>query len=169
MALLLLATACARPGSTAAPPPKTIADWFPIKVGSQVVEMQLAVRDAEMEHGLMERRQLGADQGMLFVYAAPTAMSFWMRNTPLPLDIGYFDHAGELKEIYPMYPFDETPINSVSDRLQFALEMNQGWYRAHHIVPGARLDLVAVRAALKARGFDPVDYGLAADPAGGGG
>ncbi len=168
MALLLLTSACARPGSTAAPAPKTIADWFPIRVGSQVVQMQLAITEPEMEHGLMERRELGADQGMLFVYAAPTSMSFWMRNTPLPLDIGFFDPAGRLREIYPMYPYDETPINSASDRLQFALEMNQGWYRAHQISPGARLDLAAVRAALKARGFDPAHFGLATTPADGG-
>lgn len=165
-ALMLLAAACARPEAAPSAPAKTVDDWFPIRVGGRLVQMQLAIYPGEMERGLMERRHLGADQGMLFVYAAPTEMSFWMRNTPLPLDIGFFDHDGVLREVYPMYPYDETPINSRSDRLQFALEMNQGWYRAHAVGPGARLDLAAVRAALKARGADPTKFGLA--PAGGG-
>ena len=160
LGLALLAAACARPGTAGAPPPKTVNDWFAVKVGGAAVQMQLAVYPGEMEHGLMGRRDLGPDQGMLFVYSTPTAMSFWMQNTPLPLDIGFFGADGELQEVYPMYPFDETTIRSRSTRLQFALEMNQGWYRAHGIRLGARLDRAALRDALKARGVDPADFGL---------
>lgn len=160
-ALALLLAACARSGSAeSAAPRKTVADWFAIKVGDRTVQMQLAVYEAEMQYGLMQRRDLGRDQGMLFVYPAPTPMSFWMRDTPLPLDIGFFSPDGTLKEIYPMYPFDETTIRSRSADLQFALEMNQGWYRDNGITPGARLDLAAVREALKARGAAPADFGL---------
>ncbi len=83
-----------------------------------------------------------------------------MRDTPTALDIGYFTPQGELAEIYPMYPFDERPIASRADHLQFALEMNLGWYGAHGIRPGARLDLRALAAALTARGFDPKRAGL---------
>ncbi|MBI2497528.1 MAG: DUF192 domain-containing protein [Opitutae bacterium] len=83
-----------------------------------------------------------------------------MRNTTLPLDIGYFDATGELKEIYPMYPLDEKPVNSRSRSIQFCLEMNQGWYQRHDVRPGARLDLKAVAAALRARGLKPEQAGL---------
>jgi uncharacterized protein len=157
--LTLLLTACARP-APADRPPKSVADWFAIKVGDRIVQMQVAISAAEMEHGLMERTDLGPDQGMLFVYARPTAMSFWMRNTPLPLDIGFFSPDGELKEIYPMYPYDETTVASRSGHLQFALEMRQGWFESHGVRPGARLDLAAVRSALLARGSAPADFGL---------
>jgi hypothetical protein len=160
LGLALLVAACARSRSGEAAPPKTVSDWFAVKVGGATVQLQLAIYPGEMEHGLMGRRDLGADQGMLFVYAAPTPMSFWMRNTPLPLDIGFFSRDGELLEVYPMYPFDETTIRSRSERLQFALEMNQGWYRAHGIKPGARLDLAAIRQAILARGAAPADFGL---------
>lgn len=160
LALVALVAGCARPEAGKTAPLKTASDWFVIKVGDQMVHMQLAVYPAEMEHGLMERRDLGSDQGMLFVYAEPTAMGFWMRNTPLPLDIGYFNSAGELLEIYAMYPFDETPIHSRNGRLQFALEMNQGWYRGRGVRPGAKLDMTALRAALTARGLTPADFGL---------
>ena len=108
----------------------------------------------------MERRDLGRDDGMIFVYEKPQQMSFWMRNTPTALDIGFFDSAGVLREVYPLYPFDERSVTSHSDQLQFALELNQGWFRANDVKPGAQLDLKALGAALKARGFDPKRYGL---------
>ena len=123
--------------------------------------MQVAALPPELEHGLMERRDLGRDEGMLFVFRTPQTLSFWMRNTPTPLDLGYFTPSGELAEIYPLYPFDEVPVKSRGDRLQFALEMNQGWFRERGVKPGARLDLKAVAAALKERGLDPSRFGLA--------
>lgn len=139
---------------------KTVADFFPIRVGERTVRMQFAVRGDEMQRGLMGRRDLGPDDGMIFVYERPQAMSFWMRNTPTPLDIGFFGPDGTLAEIYPLHPFDETTVTSRGERLQFALEMNQGWYRNHEVKPGTKLDLKAVAAALKARGFEPRRFGL---------
>lgn len=163
VALLPLA-ACAKGGdpvtSGAAVHAKTVADFFPIAVGQKTVRMQFAVRPGEMQHGLMERRDLGRDEGMIFVYEKPQQMSFWMRNTPTPLDIGFFSPEGVLEEVYAMYPFDETSVTSHGERLRFALEMNQGWFRENGVKPGAQLDLKAVAAALKARGFEPARYGI---------
>ncbi|MBP9913171.1 MAG: DUF192 domain-containing protein [Opitutaceae bacterium] len=162
---MLLGLACLWAGCSRAEPvktvtPKTAADYFTIKVGEQPVRMQLAVLQPEMERGLMERRGLGQDEGMLFVYARPTQMSFWMHNTPTGLDIGFFSPEGELREIYPMYSFDETTVKSVGSRLQFALEMNQGWFNQNGVKPGAKLDLAALAAALRERGLDPTKVGL---------
>lgn len=134
---------------------KTVADYFPIQVGDQMVRMQLAVLPQEQERGLMERRDLAPDQGMIFVYRSPQQMTFWMHNTPTPLDIGYFNADGELVEIYPMLPYDEKTIASRSRDLKFALEMNLNWYRDHGVKPGAKLDLKALAEALKQRDIDP--------------
>lgn len=161
--LLLLLPALAGCGAgepAATPAPKTVFDHFEIKVGDRMVRMQLAVLEPEMQRGLMERLDLGADDGMLFVYVRPQRMSFWMHNTPLPLDIGFFNAEGELREIYPLHPFDEKPVASHGDALQFALEMNQGWFQANGVRPGAKLDLTALRAALQARGFELRRFGL---------
>jgi hypothetical protein len=141
-------------------PPKTVDDYFPIKIGDQVVKMQIAALPPEQERGLMFRQAMGRDEGMLFVFTQPQAMAFWMRNTTLPLDIGYIDARGVLREIYPMYPRDERSVSSRSRELQFALEMNQGWFKEHGVKPGAQLDLKAVRDALKARGLRPEAAGL---------
>src|SRR5690606_16784182 len=89
---------------------KSVADYFEIQVGDKPVHVQIAVLDDEMQRGLMERRDLGPNDGMLFIYDRPQSMSFWMRNTPTPLDIGFFDRSGKLLEIYPLHPFDETGV-----------------------------------------------------------
>lgn len=159
LATVLGLAACAAKKAEAEAP-KTAADFFEVRIGGKVVRMQLAVREEEMARGLMERRDLGANDGMLFVYTKPQRMSYWMRNTPTPLDIGFFDSGGMLEEIYPMHPFDETPVQSRSTLLTMALEMNQGWFHANGVKPGAQIDLAAVAAALKARGFEPERFGM---------
>lgn len=106
----------------------------------------------------MQRLDLGKDDGMIFVFGRPQKQSFWMRNTPEPLDIAYATKDGAIAEIYPMYPFDERPIYSRSDEIDYAIEMPQGWYAANGVRPGDRVDLKAVADALKARGFEPGDY-----------
>lgn len=160
-AVVALTPGCGRgdsPRETAAV--KTVADYFEIRVGEKTVRMQLAVRPREMERGLMERRDLKADDGMLFVYAGTQRMSFWMRNTPTPLDIGFFTADGVLKEVYALHPFDETGVQSRSEALKFALEVNQGWFAKNGVKPGAQLDLKALAQALRARGLEPWEYGL---------
>jgi uncharacterized membrane protein (UPF0127 family) len=139
---------------------KSVADFFEIRLGDKVVRMQIAVREEEMQRGLMERRDLGRNDGMLFVYDHPQRMSFWMRDTPTPLDIGFFNASATLEEIYQLHPFDETTVSSRSSTLSLALEMNQGWYRENGIKPGAQLDTKALAAALKARGFQPEKFGI---------
>lgn len=158
LALLLSLAGCGK--KEAEPVYKTASDYFPIKVGGKTVQMQLAVHVPEMTRGLMGRRDLAPNQGMIFVYMKPTRVSFYMRNTPTPLDIGYFTSDGVLREVYPMYPFDEKSIPSRSEAIRFALEMNQHWYRDNEVKPGAQLDLKALAAALKARGFRPAAFGL---------
>ena len=159
-ALALAAAGCGARAPAPVAAPKTVADWFAIKVGDRTVRMQLAVQPLEMERGLMDRRDLAPDQGMLFVYRSSQPMSFWMRNTPTPLDIGFFTAEGELAEIYPLLPFDERTVTSRSRTLRFALEMNQGWFRDNGVKPGAKLDRKALAAALKARDFEPRRFGL---------
>lgn len=154
-------TGCARTEPVAERPARTSAHFFEVRVGDKIARIQIAVRENEMQRGLMERRDLGPDDGMLFVYEHPQQMSFWMRNTPTALDIGFFNSDGILEEVYPLHPFDETPVRSRSSALAMALEMNQGWYQANGVKRGAKLDLKAVSAALQARGFRPEKLALA--------
>ena len=160
LAVATLLTACG--GSDAAKNvlPKTVDDRFAIKIGDRTVQMQIAALPPELQKGLMFRKTMGEEEGMLFVFTVPQPQGFWMRNTTLSLDIGYIDTTGELKEIYPLYPLDERTVNARSRQIQFCLEMNQGWYARSGVKPGAKLDLKAVAAALKARGLKPEAAGL---------
>ena len=110
--VMLLSGGCGKSEPAVAAEPKTVKDWFEVSVGNQTVSMQLALSDSEMQQGLMGRRDLETGQGMMFIYPYPTVMSFWMRNTPTALVIGYFSADGVLREIYPLHPFDERPVRS---------------------------------------------------------
>jgi uncharacterized membrane protein (UPF0127 family) len=160
LSLLICLAACGGSEAKHAVVLKSIEDRFAIKVGEHLVQMQLAAEPAEMQKGLMFVPSMGADEGMLFIYASPQQMNFWMHNTDLALDIGYFDASGELKEIYPMYPHDERTVASHGKNLQFGLEMNQGWFKQAGVRPGAHLDLAAVAEGLRARGIKPESVGL---------
>ena len=160
LGLSLLLTACGRSNAAKNEGPKSVEDRFAIKIGDRTVQAQIAALPPEQQKGLMFRQSMGEDEGMLFVFTTGQPQSFWMRNTILPLDIGYMDPTGELKEIYPMYPHDERLVPSRSRNIQFCLEMNQGWFKRHDIKPGAKLDLKAVAEALKARGLRPEQAGL---------
>ena len=155
--------ACAREEAVRAPvaaAPKPISEFFPIRVGDRVVRMQLAVRMDEMQRGLMGRRDLGPEDGMIFVYERPQQLSFWMRNTPTPLDIGFFDREGRLIKVATMRAYDTDVTDSGSDRVRFALEMRAGWFSQQGMAEGAKLDLYQVVNAVRARGFNPTKLGL---------
>lgn len=160
--LFALALAGCGSGKTAdaAPAPKGPSEHFTINIGGHPAWLELAVLAPEQERGLMQRPDLGKDEGMIFVYARPQGQSYWMRNCPEALDIAFATPDGAIAEIYPMYPFDERPVQSHSGQIQFAVEMPQGWFAGNGVRPGAGVDLGAVAAALRARGFDPKDYKL---------
>jgi len=122
--------------------------------------LQLALDDAEYAQGLMNRDSMPKDHGMLFLFEKPGPRSFWMRNTRIPLDLGYFGADGRLLEIHALYPYDETSVPSRSREILIAVEMNSGWYAKNKITPGARIDLPALTDALNRRGKAPHNYQL---------
>ena len=111
-----------------------------LSFGHAEVAVEFAIDPATQAKGLMYRNSLPENQGMLFVFDRPKQMSFWMRNTHIPLDIGYFTADGILREIYPLYPHDETSRRSIRSDLLFALEVNQGWYKKYGVKPGDKFD-----------------------------
>ena len=132
----------------------------PLRIDAIELKAEIAIHLSEQRQGLMFRKSLKTDHGMIFIYSEPTQMSFWMKNTLIPLDIGFFDGTGKLLQVARMYPRDRNSVSSTSDQIQWALEMDQGWFRAKGLTPGAQLDLDLLRKAIAARGVNPKKYGL---------
>ena len=123
--------------------------YFPISIGGIQLQLQLALKPAEQQKGLMHRESLDKDHGMLFLFDSPDRRGFWMRNTCIPLDIGYFDSPGQLLEVHKLFPFDETAVNSRSREVLIAVETNRGWYAANGIQVGERIDMNSLDIAVE--------------------
>jgi len=92
------------------------------------------------QQGLMDRKTLAADQGMLFVFDAEEHRSFWMQNTPLPLSIAYIGADLVIDEILAMTPYSTAAVPSAEPAM-YALEVNQGRFAELGITPGYRVRL----------------------------
>ncbi len=109
--------------------------------GGAVVRIAIEIADAadERAQGLMNRESLPASAGMLFVYPEPKPVSFWMKNTLIPLDMLFLDASGVVTSVHSMArPLDETGIKG-GDDVQFVIEINGGMAKALGLVPGTAL------------------------------
>jgi uncharacterized membrane protein (UPF0127 family) len=111
--------------------------------GSVRVSVELATTPQEQARGLMWRERLEPDHGMLFVFEEEEPMSFWMKNTPLPLDIIYMDRNGVVVSIAR----DTTPFSTASIPshvpAKYVLEVAAGFSYRHGVEVGTRVELPA--------------------------
>jgi uncharacterized protein len=108
------------------------------------VEVRVEVADdlAEQAKGLMDRTTLGENKGMLFVYPEERELSFWMKNTLIPLSIAFIDSERRIIDIQDMKPLDDEPPSYVSaEPAQYALEVNQGFFEERGVRVGDRVEL----------------------------
>ena len=110
-----------------------------IELGGKKLTVEIADTDQARSLGLMNREALPKDQGMLFVFTKPRILSFWMKNTKIPLSIAFFDKRQRLINIIDMSPTSlETtyyPTYQSKRAALYALEVNQGWFQENEIVP----------------------------------
>lgn len=106
------------------------------------VEVEVADTDAERQTGLMGRTVLPEDAGMLFVFEGDQALSFWMRDTLIPLSIAYIDAQGRIVDIQDMQPLDDVPPHYISaEPARYALEVNQGFFEERGVTVGDTVEL----------------------------
>lgn len=110
----------------------------------QTVDIPVEIADtpAEQEYGLMGRTALAADAGMLFVFDQDQPLSFWMKDTLIPLSIAFISSEGTIVDMQDMQPLDETPHDSAAPA-KYALEVNQGFFAANGIQVGDQAVLPA--------------------------
>jgi uncharacterized membrane protein (UPF0127 family) len=105
-----------------------------------VILAEVARTAAERETGLMFRRSLAEGEGMLFVFERDQTLSFWMKNTLIPLSIAYISYNGRILEIHDMEPQNLTPVRS-GRSARYALEVPRGWFERTGVKPGDTLAL----------------------------
>jgi uncharacterized protein len=104
----------------------------------------VAASDQQRQRGLMEVTDLGGYEGMVFIWDGDVDGGFWMRNTPTPLSIAWFDADGEFVSATDMAPCSATadcPVYRPDGPYRFAVEMFQGDLAALGVGPGSRLAL----------------------------
>lgn len=111
-----------------------------LEINGNTLSVEIAKTAEERNQGLMERKSLDKESGMLFVFQRDEKLSFWMKNTYISLSIAFINSSGEIKEIKEMTPLN---LDSVSSKnyVRFALEVNQGWFQENGIKPGDRVIL----------------------------
>ena len=105
-------------------------------LGAETLDAELAISIKEISTGLMYRKEMDENRGMLFVYPYVSDVAFYMKNTYIPLSVAYIDPEGVIQEIYDMEPLNEESVPSKSDNIRYILEVNQGWFAKHGIEPG---------------------------------
>ena len=111
---------------------KTIRLWL----GPEELATELALTPDQEQTGMMFRTNMAENAAMLFVFARPSQVSFWMKNCPLPLSAAYINPEGSIVEIHDLQPQDTNAVVAASDDVQYVLEVNQGWFLRHHIATG---------------------------------
>jgi uncharacterized membrane protein (UPF0127 family) len=110
--------------------------------GKTRIFAELARTEAERQRGLMYREFLADGEGMLFIFERDQKLSFWMKNTLIPLSIAFIDKDGRILQIRDMQPQDLTPVRS-DHAVRYALEAPQGWFTWAGVAVGdiVRIDL----------------------------
>lgn len=109
-----------------------------ISAGIHLIRAEVAYTDATRARGLMFRKYLGPNEGMLFVFPRAEPYCMWMRNTLIPLSVAFIDEKGKVVSISEMEPQTETS-HCASTLAKFALEMKGGWFASKGIEPGAMI------------------------------
>ncbi|MCL2876864.1 MAG: DUF192 domain-containing protein [Betaproteobacteria bacterium] len=110
-----------------------------LEVGKHRIEVEVAADEQTRNFGLMYRKHLSPDQGMLFMYSYSVRICMWMKNTLIPLSVAFLDEEGRILNIEDMTPQSEENHCSVKPA-RYALEMNQGWFAGHGVKAGDRIE-----------------------------
>jgi len=117
-----------------------------LSIGMYRIQAEVAASERDRQTGLMNRKSMPAQAGMLFVFEDSAQHCFWMKNTLLPLSIAFIDEQGKIVTLADMQPQTEDS-HCPAKPIRYALEMNQGWFRSHGVAAGAVINGIVSPAA----------------------
>lgn len=109
-----------------------------LTVGMHRIQAEVADSAASRTTGLMHRKSMAQNAGMVFVFEENAIHCMWMKNTLIPLSVAFIDAAGAIINVADMQPHSEQS-HCAGRPARYALEMNQGWFAQRGIKPGAKL------------------------------
>jgi uncharacterized membrane protein (UPF0127 family) len=108
---------------------------IPLYIHHEEIWVEIAKTPEERNHGLMGRKHLGKDEGMLFIFEKEDYHGFWMKDTFIPLSIAFIDRKGRIVRVTDMKPLT-LDSHLPPKPILYALEMNKGWFSSHGIKVG---------------------------------
>ena len=117
--------------------------------GARRFSIEVADDDRERSAGLMFRTEMDDGHGMLFVFEQPRRLAFWMKNTPMPLDLVFIDEKGAIVDVLPGEPFSLAPIAPEAPS-RFVLELKAGTAEKAGIAQGDRVSHPRIDGAARA-------------------
>ncbi len=124
-----------------------------LHIGAACLDVEIADTDMKRARGLMHRDSLGENEGMLFVFDKSEIVHFWMKETKIPLSIGFFDEQKRLTQISHMEPpkADSSRLKDYPSEkaTRYALEVPQHWFERHKITPGMKFTLQDLPQSIK--------------------
>jgi uncharacterized protein len=109
-----------------------------LTAGMHLIDTQLALSPEHRTIGLMFRKEMPTNEGMLFVFEQASKQCFWMKNTLLPLTAAFVADDGTIINLADMKP-QTTDSHCSTQPVRYVLEMNQGWFAKRGIKAGAKL------------------------------
>lgn len=135
---LTSATALLAPGAWAQEDPQTGLPRVEMTAGMHRIQAQVASTPQQRAIGLMHRREMPTNEGMLFVFEQPGTQCFWMKNTLLPLTAAFVADDGTVVNLADMKP-QSLDSHCSAKPVRYVLEMHQGWFAKRGIQAGQRL------------------------------
>ncbi len=111
---------------------------YELNINGKTARAEVAFTQKDRTMGLMFRDKLDKDHGMLFIFPRERNLSFWMKNTKIPLSIAFINSSEVITQIESMSPY--SLLNHASkDKVRFALEMEDGWFMKNGIKAGNKV------------------------------
>lgn len=118
--------------------PQTDLPRVTLSAGMYLIDTQIAITPQQQAVGLMYRKEMPMQEGMLFVFQQASVQCFWMKNTVLPLTAAFVADDGTIVNLADMKP-QTTDSHCSKKPVRYVLEMNQGWFAKKGIKDGAKL------------------------------